>query len=343
MTTKTATSTAPTTAPLVKTTRRGAVVKFRNEDEFHQCWYPVALSAEVPIGGVIGSPFLDGRVVIYRTSDGIAHVQSAYCRHLGADLSLGKMVGDRLQCPFHFWRYDTQGACVEIPAGDRPPKAARLFVYPTAESLGIIWAFNGETPIHSVPHFDVDEKDLQVDAFRNPRLMAVDSALVFINGFDVQHFKVVHGMPMDDLDESKIQQRDYTLRYQVKTTTPEFGDVIQNRTMWGVNTVVSQNESKTRKIYLIHSLCPVSQNTTQGFLVNAIPKSDVTGNAADLDKMRAASREYSLRLVNEDGPIFDTIGFRRDCLTPSDRLLGFGMQYVTRYPRAHPGREMITK
>src|ERR1700677_2744792 len=114
MSTETATTTVPNTAPLVKTSRRGATVTFRNEDEFHQCWYPVALSAEVAVGGVIGSPFLDGRVVVYRTSDGVAHVQSAYCRHLGADLSLGKVVDDRLQCPFHFWRYDTKGACVEI-------------------------------------------------------------------------------------------------------------------------------------------------------------------------------------------------------------------------------------
>src|SRR5438105_5932851 len=138
MTTQTNSGESTKTVPIVDLRRRGTRIEFRGEDEFHQCWYPVALSAEIAAGSVAGAPFLDGRVVVYRTSDGIAHVHSAFCRHLGADLSLGRMVDDQLQCPFHFWRYDSGGACAHIPAGDAPPKQAKLFDYPTAESLGII-------------------------------------------------------------------------------------------------------------------------------------------------------------------------------------------------------------
>jgi len=57
--------------------------------------------------------------------------------------------------------------------------------------------------------------------------------------------------------------------------------------------------------------------------------------------MLRTTRDYSLRLVAEDAPIFQGLRFRRDCLTASDRLLGFGMQYVMCYLRAHPGRELI--
>ena len=328
--------------PAPITLRRGTAIKFREENEFHQCWYPIALSAEVPIGGVVGAPFLDGRVVVYRTSDGIAHVHSAYCRHLGADLSVGRVIDDKLQCPFHFWQYDGAGACVHIPAGDPPPRQARLFVYPTAESLGIIWAFNGETPLHEAPHFDVDERELVVDAFRNPVTMPIDGTLVFLNSFDLQHFRVVHQMPIE-VDQAQVREENHTLRYQAHLTTPEFGAIVQDRRLWGVNTVTIESQSAGRKLYLMHSLCAVGQNATRGILVNASPAAengDAAGAAA-IAKLLATSREYSLRLVNEDAPIFDTISFRRDCLTASDRLLGFGMQYISRYPRAHPGREMI--
>jgi phenylpropionate dioxygenase-like ring-hydroxylating dioxygenase large terminal subunit len=249
-------------------------------------------------------------------------------------------VDDRLQCPFHLWGYDATGACVDIPAGDRPPPNARLFSYPVAESLGIIWAFNGDEPPHPAPHFDQSESELVVDAFRNPLTMQVDSSVVAMNGFDLQHFKVVHGMPIE-VDESKIQEDRQTLTLQFKTTAPEFGEMIQQRKLWGVNTVTVESESAGRKLYLLHSLCPVTQNSTQGFLVNATPRAESGADDGDITRMLERTREYSLRLVNEDAPIFNTIKFRADCMTASDRFLRWGIRYLSRYPRAHPGRSLI--
>jgi len=330
------------TVPIVDARPRGTRIEFRGQDEFHQCWYPVALSAEVPVGGLIGAPFLDGRVVVYRTSDGAAHIHSTYCRHLGADLSVGRLVDDKIQCPFHFWRYDSSGTCVEIPAGDPPPRNAKLFSYPTAESLGIIWAFNGETPFHPAPHFDQSEGELVVDAFRNPLPMQIDSTVVFLNSFDLQHFRVVHGMPIE-VDQTRVREHEHTLAYQARVTAPEFGDVVQDRKLWGVNTVTIESQTNGRKLYLMHSLCPVAQNATQGFLVSATPVDSVAKDDDAPKALLARSREYSLRLVNEDAPIFDTLSFRRDCVTASDRFLAYGIQYISRYPRAHPGREMIRK
>jgi nitrite reductase/ring-hydroxylating ferredoxin subunit len=327
---------AASTAPL----RRGTPIVFRGEDEFHQCWYPVALSTEVPVGALMGAPFLDGRAIVYRTSDGVAHIKSAYCRHLGADLGVGRVVDDQVQCPFHFWRYGVDGACAKIPAGDLPPPKAKLFSYPTAESLGIIWAFNGETPLYPAPHFELGDPELVIYAYRNPFPMHVDSSVVFLNSFDLQHFRVVHGMPIE-VDLSDVREQNHTLAYRARVKTPEFGEVLQERKLWGVNTVTLESETEGRTIYLMHSLSPVSQSETHGFLVSAARAGTSAAERSELAAVLQRSREYSLRLVNEDTPIFDTIRFRRDNLTASDRFLAIGMRYVSRYPRAHPGREMI--
>lgn len=344
MTQQTVSGTGDKTVPLanLRGRSRGTKIEFRGEDEFHACWYPVALSSEVPVGGLIGAPFLDGRVIVYRTSDGAVHVRSAYCRHLGADLSVGRLVDDKVQCPFHFWRYDTSGSCAEVPAGDPPPPMAKLFCYPASESLGIIWAFNGDEPLHPAPHFaqEPTEAGLVVDAFRNPRPMQVDSSIVFLNSFDLQHFRVVHGMPIT-VDEDQVSQRDHTLCYDARVTTPEFGEVIQKRRLWGVNTVTIASETDGRTLYLLHSLCPVGQSATQGFLVSATPSDAADSDDAGARALLARSRDYSLRLVNEDAPIFDTLSFRRDNMTASDRFLAYGIRYVREYPRAHPGRELI--
>ena len=118
---------------------------------FHQSWYAIARSDEVKAGEVIGRDFLDGRAIAYRGENGQAVVMNAYCRHLGADLSMGKVFGNDIRCAFHHWQYGPDGACTKIPASEKIPKAAKMFKYPTVEKWGLIWAFNGETPLFGLP------------------------------------------------------------------------------------------------------------------------------------------------------------------------------------------------
>jgi len=105
---------------------------------FFQTWYPICLSSDVGAGEVIGRNFLDGRVVVVRGENGRARVQSAYCPHVGADLSVGRVVGNRLQCAFHEWEYDESGSCVKTGVGDPPPRSACIFNFPTLEKYDVI-------------------------------------------------------------------------------------------------------------------------------------------------------------------------------------------------------------
>ena len=88
---------------------------------FSEGWYPVCLSGEVGVGKVVGRPFLDGRVIVYRGGDGVVRVNSAYCMHVGADLSVGKVIDNGIQCPFHGWGYDGAGRCVQTGAPSPGP------------------------------------------------------------------------------------------------------------------------------------------------------------------------------------------------------------------------------
>ena len=88
---------------------------------FTESWFPVCMSSEVLPGRVIGRSFLDGRIVIVRGEDEVARVFSAFCPHLGADLAAGKVVGNRIQCGFHHWEYNTDGWCEMTGLGDRAP------------------------------------------------------------------------------------------------------------------------------------------------------------------------------------------------------------------------------
>jgi nitrite reductase/ring-hydroxylating ferredoxin subunit len=301
---------------------------------FHACWYPLALSSEIGAGEIRGVDFLGGRVVVYRTGQGEAQVRSAYCRHLGADLSVGRVVGETIQCPFHHWRYDRSGRCVDIPAGDKPPPGARLFAFPTAESLGIIWAFNGEEPSYSVPHFG--EGPVVIDTFRNPVTMNVASDTVFLNGFDLQHFRVLHKLKME-IDESASVREPHRFHYSVDVTAQEFGAVRQNRTLWGVCAITIRSRRDGRDMYLFHGVCPHQSALTTGFLANALGPSPqgISDPAADA-ALLANMRSYSLRLIAEDAPIFNSIRFERGLLTASDEFLAFGMSYVESFAETRP-------
>src|SRR5437588_12784453 len=73
---------------------------------FSESWFPICLSLEIPPGKILGVDFLDGRVVAYRGANGEARVMSAYCAHVGADLSVGDIQGDTIRCAFHLWRIE---------------------------------------------------------------------------------------------------------------------------------------------------------------------------------------------------------------------------------------------
>ena len=89
----------------------------RNETRlYEQNWYAVAKSSEVSTGKAIGTDYLDGRVVVWRGEDGSPHVMSAWCAHLGADLSVGDVVGGEIRCAFHHWHYGADGVAARFRA-----------------------------------------------------------------------------------------------------------------------------------------------------------------------------------------------------------------------------------
>ena len=63
------------------------------------------------------------------------------CPHRSSQLSLGRIVAGRLQCPFHGFEFDGEGACQLIPANGRAAHVPRVFqcrVYPSQEAHGFV-------------------------------------------------------------------------------------------------------------------------------------------------------------------------------------------------------------
>jgi phenylpropionate dioxygenase-like ring-hydroxylating dioxygenase large terminal subunit len=110
-------------------------------------WYAILDSSEVPIGKPVGFKRLGVELVFWRDSAGKVAVMHDRCPHRQSKLSPGKLVGGNLQCHFHGFQYNREGACQLIPANGRngpKPKIFQCKTYIAQEAHGFIWLWTGE-------------------------------------------------------------------------------------------------------------------------------------------------------------------------------------------------------
>lgn len=162
-------------------------------------WYVVAYSDEIEPGAVLRLHHLEREMVAFRAADGSVSVLDAHCPHLGAHLGVGGTVEKgTLRCPFHGWRFDGSGACVEIPYASRIPPRARIARQLSAEQSGLllVWYDEAGRP----PFFEVPELPEWRDPRWSKRWVRYEWTLrshpqeMVENGLDVHHFRTVHRM-----------------------------------------------------------------------------------------------------------------------------------------------------
>ncbi|HSH89606.1 MAG TPA: Rieske 2Fe-2S domain-containing protein, partial [Ramlibacter sp.] len=87
-------------------------------DEFDPALDPRMELRKVKALRVMGEDF-----VLFKDAKGAWGLLDRNCPHRGADLSFGRDEGDGLRCPFHGWKFDVTGQCLETPG---EPAGSRL-------------------------------------------------------------------------------------------------------------------------------------------------------------------------------------------------------------------------
>ena len=83
---------------------------------FKDFWYVVAESAELRADAVLARSVLGERLACFLGPDGNPAVLPDRCLHRNAPLSLGRVRNGTLACPYHGWRYASDGRVVHIPS-----------------------------------------------------------------------------------------------------------------------------------------------------------------------------------------------------------------------------------
>lgn len=156
-------------------------------------WYVAAWANEVA-GNLLERTILETPVCIYRKQDGTAVAIDNRCPHRFAPLSMGKRVGDDIECPYHGLRFNAEGQCVHNPHGDKIPKKACVKSYTTIERDNLIWIWMGEPELadpDTIPDYSC-HTDSRFATVCGVIEMQANYQLIVDNLMDLTHVEYIH-------------------------------------------------------------------------------------------------------------------------------------------------------
>lgn len=207
-------------------------------------WHVIARSPEIIEGQPYRARLLGEDLVIWRCGERLM-VWQDLCIHRGTRLSLGKIIDDRIQCPYHGWTYNADGQCVHMPAhpGQTPPTKARVKAYKAVERYGWVWVTLGE-PKQDIPYFAEWHDDSFRKIHSGPYPYNASAPRAVENFLDVAHFPFVHEGYLGDQAHAEIAD------YEV--VTDENGVTARDITIWQPDpdgTGVGKLVSYTYRVY----------------------------------------------------------------------------------------------
>src|SRR3954468_18573891 len=115
---------------------------------FRRYWMPILHSWELPANDCppVRVKCLGERMVAFRDTQGKLGLVDEFCAHRGVSLYFGRNEDSGIRCPYHGWKYDVNGQCVEVPSEPAESgfcKKIKLKAYPLCERGSVIWVYMG--------------------------------------------------------------------------------------------------------------------------------------------------------------------------------------------------------
>ncbi len=110
-------------------------------------WYVILESKEIGRKKPIQVKRLNETLALWRNKDGSLYCITDRCCHRGASLSDGKVIDNKLECPFHGFQFGQDGKVKLIPANGKNasiPASQHVKSYSTYENYGLVWIWWGD-------------------------------------------------------------------------------------------------------------------------------------------------------------------------------------------------------
>lgn len=169
---------------------------------FRSYWIPALLSQELPENDCapVRVKLLSQRLLAFRDSQGRYGLIEEFCAHRGVSLWFGRNEEGGIRCPYHGWKYDVTGQCIEVPS--EPAEngfCARIKLqgYPLIEQGGVLWTYMG--PAHQQPPLPQFEFSLvpATQRYISKRWQECNWLQAMEGGIDSSHVSWLHRANLD--------------------------------------------------------------------------------------------------------------------------------------------------
>src|SRR5665213_1781430 len=120
-------------------------------------WHPIAGVEEMANRWTMRVRLLGEDLVLFKDRSGRLGLIAEACPHRRASLAYGIPQADGIRCPYHGWKFDRTGQCLDQPnepEGSSFKDKITTAGYPVEELGGLIFAYLGPQPAPLVPRFD---------------------------------------------------------------------------------------------------------------------------------------------------------------------------------------------
>ncbi len=191
---------------------------------FRRYWIPALLAEELPEPDCppVRVKLLGERLIAFKDSDGRLGLIDEFCAHRGVSLWFGRNEERGLRCPYHGWKYDVSGQCVDVPS--EPEESGfchkiKLKSYPLVEHGGVLWAYMGPPELKpALPALEWVTVPAS-QRFVSKRLQECNYLQAMEGGIDSSHVSFLHRY---NLESDSLFKNSKDNEYQIADPRPQF-------------------------------------------------------------------------------------------------------------------------
>jgi phenylpropionate dioxygenase-like ring-hydroxylating dioxygenase large terminal subunit len=247
---------------------------------------------------------LGRELVLFRTPSGAARVLDAFCPHLGTHLGYGgRVIGETLRCPFHGWRFDGCGSCVEIPGAAKIPPKARVDSLTTCERNGMILVYRDGAG--GPPAFEIPEAPELSSVGWTPPLEYSFTIRTHVqeiceNLADVSHFAELHGLERPGVVKNTFGEHCYNM------TLDSDGNLL-DMTLYGLGVELSRMQLRVEaggeRLFAAKFMTPVDE---EHVLLRVLVSAQQNGAGPEVaERMATVFQDSTRRALLQDVPLWE--------------------------------------